>query len=88
MYRSLILGGLAFAGVFAASQQFHVIKADMDRYNELAKMSGSPTLTQKVGKILLETFGSLGGADRAAQTRDFVESMLGDVIRYARIKGM
>jgi hypothetical protein len=87
MIRSLILGSVAFAGVFVASQQFHIIKSDMDRYNAMAEMSGSPTLARKFGKILLESFGQLGG-DRAEQTKSFLEGMVGDVIRYARIKGM
>jgi hypothetical protein len=80
MIRSLILGSVAFAGVFVASQQFHII-------NAMAEMSGSPTLARKFGKILLESFGQLGG-DRAEQTKSFLEGMVGDVIRYARIKGM
>jgi hypothetical protein len=28
------------------------------------------------------------GGDRAEQTKSFLEGMVGDVIRYARIKGM
>jgi hypothetical protein len=50
-------------------------------------MSGSPTLAQKLATTVLNMFGQFG-SDREKQAKDFIESMVGDVIRYARIKGM
>jgi hypothetical protein len=81
------MGGIAFAAVFAAAQQLDVVRKDIDRYNQLATMSGSPTLMQKLVTTLLNTLGHFG-SDREKQAKDFIENMIGDVIRYARIKGM
>jgi hypothetical protein len=87
MVRGLILGGIAFAAVFAGAQQLDIVRKDMDRYNQLALMSGSPTLAQKLFTTVLNMLGQFG-SDREKQAKDFVENMIGDVIRYARIKGM
>jgi hypothetical protein len=87
MVRSLIMGGVAFAAAFVAAQQFDIVRKDIDRYNELATMSGSPTLARKAITTVLNMLGQFG-SEREKQAKDFVENMIGDVIRYARIKGM
>jgi hypothetical protein len=87
MIRNLIIGGVAFGAAILAAQQVDGVRRDVDRYNDLARMSGSPTLMQKLVRVLLNTLGQFG-SDREKQARDFVENIVGDVIRYARIKGM
>jgi hypothetical protein len=87
MVRSLIMGGLAFGAAFVAAQQFDIVRSDMDRYNEMATMSGSPTLGRKLVTTVLNMLGQFG-SEREKQAKDFIENMVGDVIRYARIKGM
>jgi hypothetical protein len=87
MIRNLIIGGVAFGAAVLAAQQLDGVRRDVDRYNDLARMSGSPTLMQKLVRTLLNTLGQFG-SDREKQARDFVENIVGDVIRYARIKGM
>ncbi len=87
MIRNLIIGGVAFGAAVLAAQQLDGVRRDVDRYNDLARMSGSPTLMEKLVRALLNTLGQFG-SDREKQARDFVENIVGDVIRYARIKGM
>ncbi len=87
MVRGLILGSLAFAGVYLASKQLHILQKDIAKYDQMSTMSGSPTLAQKAITSLLNVFGQ-PLVSRERQTRDFIENVVGDVIRYARIKGM
>jgi hypothetical protein len=87
MIRNLIIGGVAFGAAVLAAQQLDGVRRDVDRYNDLGRISGSPTLMEKLVRALLNTLGQFG-SDREKQARDFVENIVGDVIRYARIKGM
>jgi hypothetical protein len=87
MTRNLILGALAFAAVFAGAQQLEMVRRDVERYDKLSTMSGGPTLAQRLITTLLNAMGQFG-SEREKQAKDFIETALGDVIRYARIKGM
>ena len=87
MVRNLILGGLAFAAVYGAASQMDVIRKDVERYDKLSVMSGGPTLLQRLITTVLNAMGQFG-SEREKQARDFMETAVGDVIRYARIKGM
>ena len=48
MIRNLIIGGVAFGAAVLAAQQLDGVRRDVDRYNDLARMSGSPTLMEKL----------------------------------------
>jgi hypothetical protein len=87
MLRNLILGGLAFAAVYGAATQLDTVRKDVARYDKLSTMSGGSTLLQKLITALLNGMGQFSN-DRERQARDFIETTVGDVIRYARIKGM
>lgn len=87
MVRGLIFGGIAFAAAYAAATQLDMIRKDIKKYDSMSTMSGSPTLAQRVFTTVLNALGQSAAA-RERQTRDFIESLVGDVIRYARIKGM
>ena len=85
--RGLILGGLAFAAVYAAERGFESFAKDISRYDELSAMSGSPTLFRKLlstGMDMLTDFGS----NRAGDAKNFVGSLQDDLLRYATLRGM
>jgi hypothetical protein len=87
MVRNMILGAVGFFAVYGAAQQFEMIRNDISRYDKLSTMSGGPTLLQRLVTTLLNAMGQFS-SEREKEAKDFIETAIGDVIRYARIKGM
>jgi Ca2+/Na+ antiporter len=88
MYRSLIVGGVAFVTlIFAAQRQLRPALKDIERYNTMREMSGDlPLLGQA-----LEVLGNLLKAyatSRPDKGRSLFKSVQYDLIRYIRMATM
>ncbi|MGH7706425.1 MAG: hypothetical protein ACREM8_11680 [Vulcanimicrobiaceae bacterium] len=87
MVRGLILGAVAFGAIFFAERQFEHVKKDLDRYDSLRAMSGDEPFLKEQLNNLLGMFGSFGSA-RQSQAMGLFDSLQGDLMRYARLRGM
>lgn len=87
MYRGLILGGLAFAAVFAAERQFDAVGNDIKRYNLMRAMSGDPPLARQGFDLLATYLRSLAKTQRPALA-EFAGALQNDLIRYLRMRAM
>jgi hypothetical protein len=84
MVRGLVVGAIAFGGAFAAERLFTSLAKDIERYENMRKMSGQESLS----KQLLSTVGSLLGSSLEGGQNGFIASLTNDVVRYAKMKGM
>ena len=80
MTRGLIFGGIAFAAAFAFERQFVHLGRDLTRYNTLSGMSGERPFLQKQLQQLIARISHPGAG--------FLQSLMHDALRYARIKSM
>jgi hypothetical protein len=87
MVRGLILGGLAFAAVFAAERQLEPLDADIKRYNAMRAMSGDPPLARQI-LTLAATFVRAQFEARRPLFVEFASSLQSDLVRYMRMRAM
>jgi hypothetical protein len=87
MYRSLILGALAFAVAVLAERQFSAVAKDIERYDRMRTMSGDPPLLKQGLAVLRDSIGSFGSSQRG-EAIGLLEALQRDVVRYARISTM
>ena len=87
MYRSLILGALAFAAAVLAERQFVAVAKDIERYDRMRTMSGDPPLLKQCFAMLRDSIGSIGSSQRG-EAIGLLEALQHDVVRYARISTM
>jgi hypothetical protein len=85
MVRGIVVGAAAFAVAFAIERVVAGMKDDLERYDEIRKMSGQEPLA----KEMLSTLGSLvTGSVQKNALGAFVSSLTNDVVRYAKMRGM
>jgi hypothetical protein len=87
MVRGLILGALAFGGVFLAERQFAEIAKDIKRYDSMRAMSGDPPLLRQALKSATDMISSFG-ASRQDEAQSLIASFTQDIVRYATIRSM
>jgi len=87
MNRGLIWGGVAFAAAYLAEQQFEHLRKDLARYDRLRAMSDKPPLLRELANMVTGFVGSFG-AQASDAAGGFVQGVIGDLVRYARIRGM
>jgi hypothetical protein len=87
MVRDLVLGGVAFAVVFFAARQFDSMKRDIARYDAMSEMSGDKPLFRKLLASAMDTIGDFG-SQRGGHAKDFIDSLQGDLLRYATLRSM
>jgi hypothetical protein len=81
MSRGLIVGAIAFVAAFAAERLYASMAPDIERYNNMRKMSGQPPIAKELFSIVSGAFGGSG-------TSGMIADLTNDVVRYARMKGM
>jgi hypothetical protein len=87
MVRGLILGGVAFAVVFAAERQFENFSDDVKRYDTIRAMSGDKPLVRQILTTVTDTLASFAGSG-ADQATDLIGSFTKDIVRYATLRSM
>jgi hypothetical protein len=87
MVRDLVLGGVAFAVVFFGARQFDSMKKDIARYDAMSEMSGGKPLFRKLLSTAFDTLSDFG-SQREGQAKDFIDSLQGDLLRYATLRSM
>jgi len=87
MNRGVMWGAVAFAAAYLAEQQFEHVRRDLERYDSLRAMSGKPPFLRELGGMAAGLLASLTGSNGTAPG-GFVQSLVSDLVRYARIRGM
>jgi hypothetical protein len=88
MYRSLIVGGVAFVTLmFAAQRQLRPVLKDIARYNTMREMSGDLPLLRQGLDVLGNVIKAYGTAPRG-NGLSLLKSVQYDLIRYMRISTM
>jgi hypothetical protein len=85
--RGLIFGSLAFAAAFGAERLFASLSKDIARYDRMRAMSGEPPLGRQLLSSLGGAIGQFGVNERE-QATGFASSLIADVVRYAKMRGM
>ena len=87
MNRGLIWGGVAFAAAYFAEQQFEHMRKDLARYDKLRAMSDKPPFLRELAGMVTGFVGAFGSQAGDA-AGGFMQGIIGDLVRYARIRGM
>ncbi len=88
MYRSLIVGGVAFVTlIFAAQRQLRPALKDIERYNTMREMSGDLPLLRQGLEVLGSVVKAYGTSPRD-NGPSLLKSVQYDLVRYIRMATM